>query len=160
MIRKLKVDLQSYVESQEEFFKEFQKTVSETLVSNSKRVIVDPNEPKEVTDARYLVSAINERFNAEETIVIPGSIIQWIIPKKEILITLLFIRGVEGLDGKKENKINININPLTTMRPEVPSPCSCSCSSPKEEKGETPEKPETETPVEPEKETEENNGRE
>lgn len=87
MIKKIEVT-KSLVESQEEFLKSLQ-----TAVVNGMRAplgILLTNDSEHVRRTHIIIDTIREKFpDADTTFVIPGTVIQLLFPKKELMVTII-----------------------------------------------------------------------
>lgn len=87
MINTIKVS-KSFIESQDEFLKKLQKTVSEGL--RAPLGILLDNQPEHIRRTEIVIDIIKSTFpGAKITFVIAGTIIQVLFPKKELLITII-----------------------------------------------------------------------
>lgn len=87
MINKVDVT-KSFVEAQEEFLTKLQKAVAEGLKAPL-GLIVD-NTPEPVKRTHIIIDIIRKEFpDVASTFVIPGTVIQLLFPKKELLVTIV-----------------------------------------------------------------------
>ena len=101
MINKTKVT-ESFIESQEDFLKSLQKAVSEGI--RAPMGIILDNKSEHVMRTEIIMNVIKSTFpDSTDTLVIPGTIIQMLFPKKELLVSILF------LVNKTTNEKNIRL---------------------------------------------------
>lgn len=101
MISKAKIT-ESFIESQEDFLKSLQKAVSEGI--RAPLGIILENKPEHVMRTEIIMNVIKSTFPGSiDTFVIPGTIIQMLFPKKELLVSIVF------LVNKATNEKNIRL---------------------------------------------------
>ena len=109
MIRKIEIT-KNYLEDQEEFLIEFQKAISEGLRAPL-GIVLDTNKPEPVIRAEIIIRVIKDHFpSAVHTLVMPGTLIQILLPKKELLISIQFLIHKEN----KEKRINLELCKLSS----------------------------------------------
>ena len=87
MIKKIEVT-KSFAESQEEFLKSLQMAVVEGM--RAPLGILLNNNPEHVRRTQIIIDSIREKFpDADTTFVIPGTVIQILFPKKELMVTIV-----------------------------------------------------------------------
>lgn len=109
MIRKVEIT-KTYIEDQEEFLIEFQKAISEALRAPL-GIILDTDKPEQVIRAEIIIRVIKEHFpKAVHTLVMPGTLIQILLPQKELLISIQFLINKQT----NEKRINLELCKLTS----------------------------------------------
>lgn len=101
MIKKVKVT-KSFAESQEEFLKSLQTAIADGL--RAPLGILLSNNSEHVRRTQIIIDSVREKFpDADTTFVIPGTIIQMLFPKKELMVTIV------SLINKVSNEKTIQI---------------------------------------------------
>lgn len=101
MIKKIEVT-KSFAESQEEFLKSLQTAIADGL--RAPLGILLSNNSEHVRRTQIIIDSIWEKFpDADTTFVIPGTIIQMLFPKKELIVTVV------SLINKVSNEKTIQI---------------------------------------------------
>lgn len=101
MIKKVKVT-KSFAESQEEFLKSLQTAIADGL--RAPLGILLSNNSEHVRRTQIIIDSVREKFpDADTTFVIPGTIIQMLFPKKELIVTIV------SLINKVSNEKTIQI---------------------------------------------------
>lgn len=101
MIKKVEVT-KSFAESQEEFLKSLQTAIADGL--RAPLGILLSNNSEHVRRTQIIIDSVREKFpDADTTFVIPGTIIQMLFPKKELIVTIV------SLINKVSNEKTIQI---------------------------------------------------
>lgn len=101
MIKKVEVT-KSFAESQEEFLKSLQTAIADGL--RAPLGILLSNNSEHVRRTQIIIDSVREKFpDADTTFVIPGTIIQMLFPKKELMVTVV------SLINKVSNEKTIQI---------------------------------------------------
>lgn len=91
MIHKVEIKKQ-YIEDQEEFLKSLQTAVKDGLMAPLGLILDDTPEIKRRMNA--IIDTIRNKFNdVDVTLVLPGTLLQFIFFKKELLVTVLFMEN-------------------------------------------------------------------
>lgn len=103
MITKTEIT-KSFIESQEEFLKSLQKAVSEGI--RAPLGIITDNKPEHILRTEIIIDVIKSTFpGAQPTFVIPGTIIQILFPKKELLVSIVSL--INKVTSEKNIKLEL-----------------------------------------------------
>ena len=103
MIRKIDIT-KTYIEDQEEFLKSLQTAVKNGLMAPAGIILDD--EPEVKRRAHMIVNAIRDKFTEVDAIlVLPGTLIQVLFPKKELLVTIMFLQN--KMTGDKNIRLEL-----------------------------------------------------
>jgi len=103
MIKKIEIT-KTYIEDQEEFLKSLQTAVKNGLMAPAGIILDD--EPEVKRRAHMIVNAIRDKFTEIDAIlVLPGTLIQVLFPKKELLVTIMFLQN--KITGDKNIRLEL-----------------------------------------------------
>lgn len=103
MIKKVEVT-KSFAESQEEFLKSLQTAIADGM--RAPLGILLSNNSEHVRRTQIIVDLIREKFpDADTTFVIPGTIIQMLFPKKELIVTVVSL--INKVSNEKTLRIEL-----------------------------------------------------
>ena len=104
MIKTIKVDKQ-FIESQDEFLKDIQLIFKNALMRPL--IITTGLDPQVVTRTKMIIEDLGEKFGDDLHLinVIPGALIEMLFPKKELIISAVFMMDPQT----KEHKINLGL---------------------------------------------------
>lgn len=107
MIQRMAVTAE-YVKEHVKLFNSIQKSIKD-VISAPNGLILN-QEPPLVTKTKKLIQVMQDSYNAQAMLNIPGLLTQFLLPKEEILLNVYFIKG----DSELSMDIKLEIARLST----------------------------------------------